>query len=86
MSAVTVRLPDSLHRHLREAAEVDGISVNHFISLAVAEKLAALQTYDLIARRGGKGSREAFLEALAAIPDAPPAPDDEIPAGYRRKS
>jgi uncharacterized protein (DUF1778 family) len=86
MSAITVRLPDSLHRHLREAAEVDGISVNHFISLAVAEKLAALQAYDLIARRAGKGSREAFLEALAAIPDATPAPEDEIPARYRRKT
>jgi len=70
---------------LREAAEIDGISVNHFISLAVAEKLSALQTYDLIARRAEKGSREAFLEALAAIPDAPPMLGDEIPSEYRQK-
>lgn len=85
MSAVTVRLPDSLHQHLRNAAEIDGVSVNQFISLAVAEKLSALQTYDLIARRAERGSREAFLEALAAIPDAQPEPGDEIPAGYRPK-
>lgn len=86
MSAVTVRLPDSLHHHLRRAAEVDGVSVNQFISLAVAEKLSALQTYDLITRRAERSSREAFHEALAAIPDAPPEPGDELPAGYRSKS
>lgn len=85
MSAVTVRLPDSLHQHLRNAAELDGVSVNQFISLAVAEKLSALQTYDLIARRGQRGSREVFLEALASIPDAPPEPGDEIPSAYRPK-
>lgn len=86
MSAVTVRLPDSLHQHLRKAAKTDGVSVNQFISLAVAEKLSALQTYDLIARRAHRGSRKAFLEALASIPDAPPEPGDEIPDSYRFKS
>ena len=79
MSALTVRLPDSLHRHLKSAAAADGVSVNQFISVALAEKLSALQTYDLIAQRAARGSREAFLEAMAAVPDAPPVPGDEMP-------
>jgi len=36
--------------------------------LAVAEKLSALQTYDFIQLRAGRSSKEAFLEALAAVP------------------
>ncbi len=77
MSALTVRLPDSLHRHLKSVAEADGVSVNQFISLAVAEKLSALQTYDLIAQRAARGSREAFLEAMAAVPNREPVAGDE---------
>ncbi len=85
MSALTIRLPESLHQHLKNAAKADGVSVNQFISLAVAEKLSALQTYDLIAIRAVRGSRDKFLDALAAVPDATPDPRDELPAGYQRK-
>ena len=86
MSAITVRIPESLHKHLRKAAEIDGVSVNQFISLAVAEKISALQTYDLITRRSERGSREAFLEALASVPSISPIADDEIPEEYKKKS
>ena len=85
MSALSVRLPESLHRHLKEAAKADGVSVNQFISLAVAEKISALQTYDLIAKRGERSSREAFLEAMAAVPATKVAEEDEVPKGYRTK-
>ena len=40
MSSLSLRLPDSIHRHLKRAADVDGISINQFINLAVAEKLS----------------------------------------------
>ena len=83
MSALTVRLPESLHQHLKNAAEADGVSVNQFISLAVAEKLSALQTYDLISQRASRSSREAFLEAMAAVPDVPPMTGDELPENYK---
>ncbi|MCB1087878.1 MAG: toxin-antitoxin system HicB family antitoxin, partial [Verrucomicrobiae bacterium] len=54
MSTLSLRIPDSLHRTLKSAAEQDGVSINQFVSLAVAEKLAALQTYNLIAERAAK--------------------------------
>ena len=44
MSALTLRLPASLHQKVREVAEQEGISVNSLISSAVAEKLSALLT------------------------------------------
>jgi predicted transcriptional regulator len=83
MSALTIRLPDSLHQHLKQAAKADSVSVNQFISIAVAEKISALQTYDLITRRAARGSREKFLEALAAVPNVTPDPGDELPPNYK---
>jgi hypothetical protein len=68
MSTLSLRLPDSLHRNLKRAADQDGISINQFVSLAIAEKLSALQTYDIIAARAKGASRESFLEAMALVP------------------
>ena len=42
MSAITVRVPDSIYGHLKKVAENDGMSVNQFFVTAVAGKLAAL--------------------------------------------
>lgn len=77
MSTLSLRLPDSLHKQIRELAQQDGISINQFISTAVAEKLSALMTEDYLEKRAQRGSREKFLAVLAKVPDAPPEPGDE---------
>jgi hypothetical protein len=77
MSTLSLRLPDSLHKQIRELAQQDGISINQFISTAVAEKLSALMTEDYLEKRAQRGSREKFLAVLAKVPDAPPEPEDE---------
>lgn len=46
MSALSLRLPKTLHEQLREVAQNEGISVNQFVMLAVAEKVAALSTIE----------------------------------------
>jgi len=38
MSAFSLRLPDSIHRHIKELAQQEGVSINQFIATAVAEK------------------------------------------------
>lgn len=78
MSTLSIRIPDSLHRTLKTAAEQDSVSINHFVSLAVAEKLAALQTYNLITERAAKGSRENFLAAMSMVPTGEVMEGDEI--------
>jgi predicted HicB family RNase H-like nuclease len=40
MSASSLRIPESLHRELRELARREGVSINQLISSAVGEKLA----------------------------------------------
>lgn len=78
MSTLSLRLPDSLHNSLKRAADQDGISINQFISLAVAEKLSALQTYDIIAERAKGASRESFLAAMALVPKGEIVDGDEV--------
>jgi hypothetical protein len=52
-----------------------------FISLAIAEKPSALQTYDMIAERAERSSRSAFLQAMALVPKGEERGDD-LPFRY----
>ena len=54
MSALNLRLPDSIHRHIKEIAKREGVSINQFISTAVSEKVSAILTeeYLLVERVG----------------------------------
>lgn len=78
MSALSVRLPDSLHRQLKQLAKKEGVSVNQLISTAVAEKLSALMTEDYLRERAVRGDRGQFEAALALVPDVEPQPGDEL--------
>ena len=80
MSTLSLRLPESLHKRLAELAEREGISINQLITSAVAEKMSALDTEQLLATRAARGSRSRFLAALAKVPDVPPETGDEVPA------
>ena len=70
MSALSIRLPESLHRNARVYAEQEGVSVNQLIATALAEKLAALGAQDYLASRATRASKEKFTRALAQVPDA----------------
>ncbi|MDD5334729.1 MAG: DUF6290 family protein [Rhodoferax sp.] len=72
MSALSVRLPESLHKYAKQYAALEGISVNQLISTALAEKLSALATEDYLELRAKSGSRKKFDAALAQVPDAAP--------------
>lgn len=79
MSTLSLRLPDSLHVKVKELAERDAISMNQFIAMAVAEKMAALLTLDYLTERAQRGNRAAFARALAKVPSRAPLPGDEWP-------
>ena len=77
MSALSLRLPDSLHRQVRELAERDDVSINQFIATAVAEKMSALLTVEYLEARARRGSRTHLKAILRRVPDLPPVPGDE---------
>ena len=81
MSAMSLRLPNSLHEAAKELAEREGISVNQLVATALAEKLSALMTVEYLQARAKRGTREKFLAAMAKVPDVDPEPWDRLPAG-----
>lgn len=75
MTALTIRLPNSLHAKIRELAARDDISVNQFIASAAGEKLASILTVDYLREEASKGRRDDFDRFLRAVPDVPDEAD-----------
>lgn len=78
MSTLSIRLPDYLHEGVRELAKREGVSINHFVTLAVAEKMSALMTEDYLAERARRGSREKYEAVLAKVADVEPEEYDRL--------
>ena len=78
MSTLSLRLPDSLHETVKQLAKQDHISVNQFVTVAVAEKISALLTEDYLEQRAQRGSRTTFEEILRRVPDVEPEDYDRF--------
>lgn len=79
MSALSLRLPKTLHEQLKELARKEGISVNQFVMLAVAEKVAEISTIEYLEMRARQGNREKLLAVLDKAPDVEPEEFDRLP-------
>ena len=78
MTALTVRLPNSVHQKVKELAERDEISVNQFIASAVSEKMASVMTLDYLKSEAAKGHRRDFDLFLSLVPSASVVAGDEM--------
>jgi hypothetical protein len=78
MSTISLRIPDSLHRRVKELARRDRISINQFIATALAEKISALLAVEYLEERAKRGKRRDFERALSAVKDVPPDDFDEM--------
>jgi predicted DNA-binding ribbon-helix-helix protein len=76
MSTISLRLPDSLHKQIRELAKREEVSINQLIATAVAEKMAALMTESYLAQRAKRGSRAKFNRVLRKVRPSRPIPED----------
>ena len=73
-------MPDSLYKSLRLLANRDGISLDQFIALAVAEKISALTTEGYLAERANQGNRSKYEAVLAKVADLEPELNDQLPS------
>jgi len=78
MSTISLRLPEYLHEAVRELAKRENISINQLATLAIAEKVSALETADYLLRRAARADRASFQSVLDKAPDDPPAADDAL--------
>jgi uncharacterized protein (DUF1778 family) len=78
MSALSLRLPNSIHNHIKEIAKQEGVSINQFITSAVAEKISAIMTEDYLTERASRAKRSDFTRILDKVPSRKPLPGDEL--------
>ncbi len=78
MSTLSIRIPDYLHKQVKKTAAEESVSINQFITLALAEKLSALNTESYLEERAKKGNRKDFLAILAKVPDVEPEEYDQL--------
>lgn len=78
MTTLTIQLPESLKKTIEALAAKEGYSVNQFLASAAGEKLAVVLTMNYLRREAAAGRREDFEKYLAAAPDVPPLPGDEL--------
>jgi hypothetical protein len=78
-SNVALRLQTSLLEEARKVAEGEGVALNQFINVAVAEKLSALRTEDYFRERRERANVANAKRLLKrAGRDTPPELGDEL--------
>ena len=79
-SNFALRLQPSLLDEARKLAEEEGVALNQFINVAVAEKLSALRTESYIVERAARADVPKALRILKrAGVGRPPVKGDELP-------
>jgi broad specificity phosphatase PhoE len=79
MSTFALRLPESLYAQAKLLAEQDQASLNQFITVAVAEKVSALQTAEFFAQRTGDAKKDDLAKLLLQVKNREPLAGDEWP-------
>ena len=81
-----LKLPVSIKAAAARLAKEDGVSLNQWITAAVAQKIGAVETAaDFFKRRAGNASPEDLKAFLANAPDVQPEHGDEIPDHLRAR-
>jgi hypothetical protein len=79
-----LRLMPSVRKAAEQLSTQEGVSLNQFINLAVAEKVALMQHQEWLAARP-KPSAARTAQVLAFLDEPtgnPPEASDELPEGY----
>ena len=78
VSTFPLRLPVSMKAALEEISKRDGTSLNQFLVVAAAEKIAAMETERFFAERKGRADHRAFRRILNRKGGQAPRPEDVI--------
>ena len=66
---VSLNLPHSLKKAAEDFAEKDGVSLNQYVALALAEKIGARGAAEFFAQRGTNGSAARAIALLEGRPE-----------------
>jgi hypothetical protein len=78
MGALSLRLPESIHRHIRDIAKAEGVSINQLISSAITEKISAIMTEEYLQKRADMANIKDMEAVLNKVADRKPLKGDEL--------
>jgi hypothetical protein len=78
VSTFPLRLPVSLKSAVEKVSKRDGASMNQFLVVAAAEKIAAMETERFFAERRERADDAAFLRILNRDGGEAPRPEDTL--------
>jgi len=85
-STYPLKLPASVKRAAQRLAKEDGVSLNQWIAVAVAQKVGVSETAaEFFARRGAAAEPAELLAVLRRAPDALPHEEDRLPVRRPRR-
>lgn len=72
-----LKLPLSIKKAAQRLAKEDGVSLNQWIAVAVAEKVGVIETAaEFFKKRAGKATGTGLMKFLRHAPDIPPESND----------
>ena len=78
-STYPLKLPTSIKKAAQRLAQEDGVSLNQWIAVAVAEKVGVVETAaEFFKKRAGKASGEGLMKFFRKAPNVAPEPEDVI--------
>ena len=78
MGALSLRLPESIHRHIRDIAKAEGVSINQLISSAITEKISAIMTEEYLQKRADRANIKDMEAVLKKVSKRGPLKGDEL--------
>ena len=74
-----LKLPISVKKAAERLARQDGVSLNQWIAVAVAEKVGVTETAaEFFKKRAGKATGTRLMRFLRRAPNVKPAPEDSV--------
>ena len=78
LTTYPLRLPRSIRAGVERMSKQDGVSINQFVSIAVAEKLAMMQAQVYFSERSARADMAAFDQLMQRDSGVAPRDGDEI--------
>lgn len=86
LATIAVEIPQFLQHAAERLASEDGVSLSHWISLAVAQKIGAVEAASDFFRQRARGAEQVDIQAiLAKAGNEPPVTGDKLPDDLREK-
>ena len=83
MSQFALRLPTSLADSVKRLAQENGVSMNQYVMITLAEQVGRADTQRFFAERAGRANVKGALASLAKAPAVAPMQGDELPEEVR---